>query len=70
MRDHGRPVLGAFLGFLFGLFLALDLLMLKVVTSDSVILTVLPILFLVVGIVLGVWAPLRRRQAPPPMADA
>jgi hypothetical protein len=68
MRRRGRPILGAFAGFFFGLFLALDLLMLKVLPSDSIVLLVLPILFLVIGIVLGLAAPLRRGAGPPAAA--
>lgn len=43
-RRRGRPVLGGISGFLFGLFLALVLL--------------LPIVFLVIGVLLGLWPPL------------
>ena len=58
---RGRPVLGAVAGLLFGLFLAVDLLMLGVIVSDSPLFAVLPAVFLVAGFLLGVAAPLRRR---------
>jgi hypothetical protein len=52
-----RPVLGAFSGFCLGLFLAFDLFVLKVIASDSPLFVALPIVFLVLGIVLGLAAP-------------
>ncbi len=57
---RGRPVLGAFAGFFFGLFLGLDLLFFGVVQLDSVLLTVLPFVGLALGIALAFWAPFRR----------
>ena len=60
MRSRGRPVLGAIAGFLFGVFVAADLFLFGVVALDSILLTVLPIVGLVGGILLGRWAPLRR----------
>lgn len=72
MSSRGRPILGAVTGLLFGLFLALDLIMFKVVDSGSPLVLVLPVVGLVGGIVLGLTAPLRRGPAdagvavPPP----
>ena len=67
MKRRGRPVLGAIAGFLFGVFLGLDLWLLGAVRSDSVLLTALPFLGLVAGVALGLTAPLRRgRSAPTP----
>jgi hypothetical protein len=63
MRSRGRPVLGAFSGFFFGLFLSVALLTYGVMALDSIVLGLLPIIFLVLGIVWGMWAPLRRRSA-------
>jgi hypothetical protein len=57
---RGRPVLGAFSGFFFGLFLGLDLLFFGVIRLDSVLITILPILGLIAGIALARWAPLGR----------
>jgi hypothetical protein len=48
-----RPVLGAISGLFFGLFLAVDLLFLGVIPLDNILVTVLPIAFLVVGLALG-----------------
>jgi len=53
----GRPGLGAFSGFFLGLFLAFDLFVLKVIASDSPLFVTLPVVFLVLGIVLGLAAP-------------
>lgn len=61
MSRRGRPVLGAISGFFLGLFLAADSWAFGMVRSDSVVLTVLPFLFAVLGIVLAMVAPLRRR---------
>jgi hypothetical protein len=53
----GRPVLGAFSGFFLGLFLAIDLFLVKVIASDSGLFLTLPIVLLVIGIVVGLAAP-------------
>lgn len=58
----GRPLLGAFAGFFFGAFLAYDLFLLKVVTSDSPVLVIVPVVMLVVGVLLARWAPLGRHD--------
>jgi hypothetical protein len=49
---RGRPLLGGICGFLFGLFVGLDLLVLGVVPLNSGVLTILPVLGLVVGVVI------------------
>lgn len=56
----GRPVRGAACGLLFGLSLALFLLTIGVLPLDSILLAVLPILFLVAGLLLGLTAPFKR----------
>lgn len=58
----GRPVLGGVAGFFLGVFVAYDLLLAKVVVSDSPLLVALPVLGLVAGVGLGLWAPLGRRR--------
>ena len=63
---RGRPVLGALSGLIFGLFLGLDLLFFGMVQLDSVLLTILPFVGLVLGIVLARWAPLGRGKTPHP----
>ena len=63
MRAQGRPVLGAINGFFLGLFVAVDLLLFGVVQLDSVLLAILPLAGIVVGVVLGFWAPLARSRA-------
>ncbi len=64
----GRPGLGGISGFLLGLFLAVDLLLLKAIASDSTLFVVLPVVLMVVGIGLGLAAPaldrLRRPSGP------
>jgi hypothetical protein len=65
MKRSGRPVLGAISGFFFGLSLALVSLTTGVLALDSPILIVLPILFLVVGILWAKAAILGGRPAEP-----
>ena len=54
---HGRPVLGAISGFLFGLSAAVALFLYGVVPSSSIWLVVLPFLGMVLGLVMAWWAP-------------
>jgi hypothetical protein len=54
---HGRRVLGAISGFFAGLFVGLDLLFFGVVALDSVLLTILPVVGVVAGTALAMWAP-------------
>lgn len=69
MKRRGRPVLGGIAGFLFGMFVGLDLWLFGVVPSDSVVITVLPFLGLLLGITLGLSGPLRRgRSAAAPVS--
>ena len=56
----GRPVRGLIGGFLLGIFLDIDLVFGGVVKLNSVVLTILPIALLVVGLLLGLWAPIGR----------
>ncbi len=58
---RGQPVLGGFSGLFFGLFLAFDLMLLGVITLDSVMIYILPVAFFVVGILLGLFTPFGRR---------
>ncbi|MEX2625798.1 MAG: hypothetical protein WD225_02880 [Ilumatobacteraceae bacterium] len=57
-RTHG--VLGGIAGFLFGVFVWLDLVLFGVAPLDSVLVYVLPLLGLVAGIALGKLTPFRR----------
>ena len=77
MKSRGRPVRGLIGGLLLGIFLDFDLALAGTVKLDSVVLTILPPALLVVGLLLGIWAPLGRTpQAagapaaplPPPVA--
>ncbi|HEX9773985.1 MAG TPA: hypothetical protein VGB83_00175 [Actinomycetota bacterium] len=70
---RGHPVRGAIAGLFFGLFLGLELMMFKVLTLGRTSTVFLPLLFMVLGIVIGLWAPLGRRRTaaaplPPPPA--
>jgi hypothetical protein len=58
----GRIIATAVLGFLFLLFVALDLVLFGLVPLDSVVVTLLPLLGLIAGGVLGAMA--ARRQQP------
>ena len=64
MTYRGRPVLGAIAGLLFGLFLAVDLIMGNAVSSGTNLVLVLPAAGVVVGIALALWAPFRWRARP------
>jgi hypothetical protein len=68
VKYRGRPVLAAICGFLLGVFLSLDLVLFGIVQLDNVIVTLLPIIGLVVGIVLALWAPFGRSRAAGPTA--
>jgi len=56
---RGRPVLGAVMGLLFGLFLTFALLQLSVFGLDSAFVVILPVVMLILGGLNGYFAPLR-----------
>lgn len=60
----GRTIGGAVLGFLFMLFVAVDLVVFGVIAMNSVVVTILPLIGLVLGIVLGVMAGKRQTAGP------
>ena len=60
-----RWLLGAISGFFFGVALSVILAGLHVVRLDSVVLTLLPIIFLVLGIVGALWGPRQSRARTP-----
>jgi uncharacterized YccA/Bax inhibitor family protein len=62
MSTRGRPILGGFAGLLFGLSLALALLVFGIVALDSILLVVAPILGVIVGVLLAFVAPFGSRQ--------
>jgi hypothetical protein len=64
-RVRGRPVLGGIAGFVFLLFLGVDLMLFGVVPFNSPLLTILPVVGIVLGVALGLWAPLGRRPSSP-----
>jgi hypothetical protein len=56
-----HTVRGAIFGFLFGLFVGLDLFLFGVVPSDSIVITVLALGGLVLGILIGRTTPFGRK---------
>ena len=58
----GRPVRGFIGGLLLGILLDIDLALTGAVKVDSVVLTIVPIVLLVVGFLLGLWAPFGRSE--------
>jgi multisubunit Na+/H+ antiporter MnhB subunit len=54
---RGRPILGVISGFLFGISLALTLIVAGVLPLNSILVTLLPLLGIVLGLVLAGWAP-------------
>ena len=76
--SRGRPIRGLFGGFFLGICIDLDLIFGGVVKLDSTLLTILPFALLVVGLLLGLWAPIGRARGggkaaanpvlPPPVA--
>ena len=58
----GRPVRGLIGGLLLGIFVDIDLAFGGVVKLSSVVLTIVPIALLVVGLLLGLWAPIGRSE--------
>jgi hypothetical protein len=58
----GRAIAAGILGLLFGLFVALDLVLFGVVPLNSVLVTILPGVGLVLGVVLGVLAGNRQER--------
>lgn len=63
MTRKGHPVRGAIAGLFFGIFTGLSALVFGVVALDSVLLVVLPVLFLILGIIWGKLAPLGSSSA-------
>ncbi len=60
---RGRPVLGGISGFFFGLFLALGVQQFGLRPLDDPVTFIgLPLLFLVIGVILGRSAPFGRRR--------
>lgn len=58
MKSRGRPVLAAISGLFLGLFIALDLLFFGIIPLNSVMITILPGLGLVLFPVLAIAAPI------------
>jgi uncharacterized YccA/Bax inhibitor family protein len=60
----GHPVLGGFAGFFLFLFVAIDLVLFGVLPLNSPLITILPILGAIGGVLLGHFAPLGPKEAP------
>jgi hypothetical protein len=65
VRANGRPVLGAIAGLFFGIFVAADLAQWSVRPLDNLGVIGFPIIGALLGIALGMWAPLGRRSSTP-----
>ncbi|HEX4821153.1 MAG TPA: hypothetical protein VFV00_13205 [Acidimicrobiales bacterium] len=65
----GHAVRGAIFGFLFFLFIALDLLFFGVIPLDSALLTILPLVGIVVGLAWAAVAPLGAKGTTGASAD-
>ncbi len=53
----GKPVVGVFSGFMFGLFLGITLFLWGVIPFHSMLIWILPILGVVLGLAMARWAP-------------
>ncbi len=65
MKRGGHPILGAIVGFLLFLFIAIDLALFGVISTYSNVVSILAIAGIVVGFLWGWWAPFRRDVAVP-----
>jgi hypothetical protein len=59
---RGHPVLGVISGFLFGLFLALTLVLAGVLPLNSILVTLMPFLGIAYGLLLAWLAPFGRKR--------
>ena len=60
-------ILGAFAGFFLGLFVGLDLFLFGILPLNSIVLTILPVVGLVLGIVIGRATPIGRGSPKTPI---
>ena len=60
---RGHPVLGFFAGLLFGVFLAITLVLAGVLPLNSVLVTAMPVLGIVYGLLMAGWAPFGRNRS-------
>jgi hypothetical protein len=70
-RMRGRPIRGLFGGLILGILLSIDLVFSGIVKLSSTLVTLLPLVLLVIGLLLGLWAPVGRnpkRVSPPNFA--
>lgn len=68
---EGRPVLGVVSGFLFGVFLAVTLFLYGVIPLDSWLVFILPVVGILLGLALAIWAPFGGgRSGPSPDASS
>lgn len=63
MTMRGRPVLGVFAGFFFGVFLAVTLVLAGVLALNSVLVTALPFIGVGYGLLMAKVAPFGKRGA-------
>jgi hypothetical protein len=69
-KQRGRPIMAAIFGFLAGFFGAISLLAFGVIPLESILVTILPIVGLVVAFSLAMWAPIGRRDMPVRLPDS
>jgi hypothetical protein len=62
---RGRPVLGFFFGLLFGVCLAVTLVLAGVLKLNSVVVSALPVAGIVYGLVMAGWAPFGKKDSTP-----
>jgi hypothetical protein len=60
---RGRPVMGFFFGLLFGLCLAVTLVLAGVLRLNSVVVSALPVAGILYGLVMAGWAPFGRDRS-------
>ena len=61
---RGRPFLGFFAGLLFGVFLAITLVLVGALPLNSVLVSVIPVLGIAYGLLMAAWAPFGSSGAP------
>lgn len=60
---RGHPILGFFFGLLFGVFLAITLVLAGVLKLNSVVVSALPVAGILYGLVMAGWAPFGRKRS-------